>query len=46
MLKTHVQVMHVTMNIYIDNLFTASLIAIAFVFWLWFGSPGQTPARM
>ena len=46
MLNTHVQVMHVTMNIYIDNIFTASLIATAFVFWLWFGSPGQTPARI
>ena len=44
MLNTLVQVMHVTMNIFIENLLVASLIAIAFVFCLRFGSPGQTPA--
>ena len=44
MLNTHVQGMHVTMNIYIKTLLIASLIGIAFGFYLLFGSPGQTPA--
>ena len=39
MLNTHVQVMHVAMNILIKNLLIASRIGIAFVFCLWFGSP-------
>ena len=45
MLNTHVQVMHVTINIFVKNLLIASLIAIAFVFCLWFGSPGQCPGE-